>query len=75
MKIYKIPYQYTIVGTAHVMAESLEEAVEAVEYDADCPTPPDFEYFEGQSQIKKVNLSYLNESFEIYHDDLDILND
>lgn len=69
MKTYIIPYQYTIVGNAHVVAESLEEAIYLVEHDVDCPTPPDIEYLEGQ--IKKINLSYLSASFEIYHEDLD----
>lgn len=71
MNTYTIPYQYTIIGHAKVVASSLEEAVELVETDAPCPTPQDLFL---NDEIKKVFFSYLGESFEIHHDDLDIMN-
>lgn len=71
MYTYTIPYQYTIIGHAKVVASSLVEAVELVELNAPCPTPLDAV---EDDEIKKVNFSYLKESFEIHHDDLDIMN-
>ena len=75
MKTYKIPYQYTIVGTATVVANSLEEAVQITNDVAPCPTPHDYLIpFGGDQEIKKVVFSYLSESFEIHEEDLDIVN-
>jgi hypothetical protein len=73
MKTYTIPYQYTIIGTATVVANSLEEAVSFIEYNAPCPEPQD--QLVEDDQIKKVVFSYLDESFEIHEEDLDIVND
>lgn len=72
MKTYTIPYQYTIIGTATVVANSLEEAVSCIEYNAPCPEPQDVV---EDDQIKKVVFCYLDESFEIHEEDLDIVND
>lgn len=72
MKTYTIPYQYTIIGTATVQANSLEEAARFIEYNAPCPEPED--QLVEDDQIKKVRFSYLSESFEIHHEDLDIVN-
>ena len=72
MKKYTIPYQYTVIAHANVMAESLESAVELVDLKAQCPVPQDIEDLDPQ--IERINLSYLSESFEIHHDDLDIVN-
>jgi hypothetical protein len=73
MRTYTIPYQYTIIGTATVEANSLEEAARLVEYNAPCPEPED--QLVEDDQIKKVRFSYLSESFEIHQEDLDIMND
>lgn len=73
MNKYIIPYQYTVIAHAYVMAESLEDAVELVDLKAQCPVPPDIENLDDQ--ITRINLSYLSESFEIHHDDLDVVND
>ena len=73
MNKYTIPYQYTVIAHAHVMAESLESAVELVDLKAQCPIPQDIEDLDPQ--ILRINLSYLSESFEIHKEDLDIVND
>jgi hypothetical protein len=71
MKTYTIPYQYTIVGHAYVEAKNLEQAVDLVHFKVQCPVPKDIE---NLNEIKKVSFFYLNESFEVYEDDLDIVN-
>jgi len=74
-KKYTIPYQYTIIAHATVYADSLEEAVALVQDGAPCPEPPDFKVIhEDVVDITKVNYSYLEDSFEIHEDDLDIYN-
>ncbi len=73
MKKYTIPYQYTIIGTATVEANSLEEAVSYIQYNAPCPEPQD--QLVEDDQLKKVRFSYLDESFEIHEEDLDIVNE
>ena len=70
MKKYTIPYQYIVIGHATVFANSLEEAVDLVEANAPCPEPADQEAID--EEILKVNFSYLEDSFEIHHDDLDL---
>ena len=72
MKKYTIPYQYTVIAHAHVMAENLQDAVELIDLKAQCPVPQDIEDLDPQ--IKRINLSYLSESFEIHEEDLDIVN-
>ncbi len=72
-KKYTIPYQYTIIGHATVYAESLEEAVELVNDSAPCPTPVDNSNGDSET-IRNVNFSYLEDSFEIHEDDLDLYN-
>jgi hypothetical protein len=72
MKTYTIPYQYAIAGIATVVANSLEEAVSFIAYNAPCPEPQDVV---EDDQIKKVEFSYLDESFEIHEEDIDIVND
>lgn len=72
MNKYTIPYQYTVIGHATVMANSLEEAVELVNDAAPCPIPQDEHSVDDQ--ITKVFFSYLGESFEIHEEDLDIVN-
>jgi len=72
MNKYTIPYQYTVIAHAAVMANSLEEAVELIDHKAQCPVPQDI--IDLDDQIKRINLSYLCESFEIHHEDLDIVN-
>jgi hypothetical protein len=74
-KKYIIPYQYIIVGTAEVEAESLEEATNIVELDAPCPEPANMINPDPTEEIKKVRFSYLSDSFEVHSDDLDIVND
>lgn len=69
-KKFTIPYQYTIIGHATVFADSLEEAVSLLEYNAPCPEPADQEAVD--EEITKVDFSYLDDSFEIHHDDLDL---
>jgi len=73
MKTYTISYQYTIVGHATVEAKNLEQAVDIASHHSPTPLPNDIENW--HSNIPKVNLSYLSESFEIHEDDLDIVND
>lgn len=72
MNKYTIPYQYTVIGHATVMANSLEEAVELTTDSAPCPIPENERG--ADEQIIKVRFSYLNESFEIHEEDLDIVN-
>jgi hypothetical protein len=72
MKTYTIPYQYTIVGHATVVAENLSQAVDLVNFKVQCPVPEDIA---NLNEIRKVAFSYLNESFEIHEEDLDIVND
>jgi hypothetical protein len=69
-KKFTIPYQYTIIGHATVFADSLDEAVELVQDGAPCPEPADKETVD--ENITKVNFSYLEDSFEIHEDDLDL---
>ena len=71
MNKYTIPYQYTVIAHATVMANSLEEAVELIDLKAQCPVPQDIA---NLNEIRKINFSYLGESFEIHHEDLDIVN-
>ena len=73
MKTYTIPYQYTIIATATVVAVNLEEALSCIEYNAPCPEPTQDHL--GEDEIKKVEFSYLDESFEIHEEDIDIVND
>lgn len=69
---YTIPYQYTIVGHATVFAESLEEAVELVQDSAPCPEPDNSQPKLVDMNITNVKFSYLEDSFEIHEDDLDL---
>lgn len=71
-KKFVIPYQYTIIAHAFVMADSLEEAVELLQDGAPCPTPDDMGIVENCEEINKVGFYYLEDSFEIHHDDLDL---
>ena len=72
-KKFIIPYQYIIIGTAEVEAETLEEATELVSNDAPCPEPVS-PMLNFTDEILKVRFSYLSDSFEIHEDDLDIVN-
>jgi hypothetical protein len=71
-KKYTIPYQYTIVAHATVYADSLEEAVALVQDGGPCPEPADLGWKDSEVDISKVTFSYLENSFEIHEDDLDL---
>jgi len=68
-----VPYQYTVIAHAEIWAESLEAAVELVQ-DAPCPTPEDVTKDDYTDEIHVVEFSYLQDSFEVHEEDLDIYN-
>lgn len=74
-KKYTIPYQYTVIGHAIVYADSLTEAVNLVQSDAPCPDPDD-QILGGQildeAALVGVRFSYLEDSFEIHEEDLNL---
>jgi hypothetical protein len=73
-KKFIVPYQYTIIGKAVVYAETLEQALENMEHGAPCPEPQPQTFPNDVHEINSVKYSYLDDSFEIHHDDLDLYN-